>query len=118
VNRLSVAPIEELEEVNDQSYPGFLVGNSVVVFGIASCQPCSEFDPILKEAALKFRGRVKFGKARMHVPGACREIKRKFDFDTFPTTHFYKNGELVHTLDVKVEMEDLSRLVEDHLLSK
>jgi thioredoxin-like negative regulator of GroEL len=115
---LSIAQNEELAEVNDRSYPEFLVGNSVVVFGIASCVPCNEFDPVLKEAALKYKGRVKFGKARMHVPGACREIKRKYDFDTFPTTHFYKDGNLVHTLDAKVDPGELSRLIEEHLLSK
>ena len=90
-----------------------------MTFGIASCQPCNEFDPILKEAAERFRGKVKFGKAKMHVPGACREIKRKFDFETFPTTHFYcRNGELVHTLDVKVGLDELAGLVWKHLLLK
>ena len=104
--------------VSDENYSDFLAGNAVVTFGIASCQPCNEFDPILKEAAERFRGRVKFGKARMHVPGACREIKRKFDFETFPTTHFYRNGELVHTLDVKVELDELVELIRKHLLLK
>ena len=115
---MSVARNEDIAEVDDRSYPEFLVGNSVVVFGIASCQPCNEFDPVLKEAALKYMGKVKFGKARMHVPGACREIKRRYDFETFPTTHFYKDGNLVYTLDVKVDLDELSRLIEEHLLSK
>lgn len=103
--------------VDDESYPGFLTGSSVVAFGIASCQPCNEFDPILREAAEKFGGRVKFGKAKMHLPGACREIKRRYSFETFPTTHFYRNGDLVHTLEMKVGLEELSRLIERCLLS-
>jgi hypothetical protein len=117
-NRLTVARNEAVADVDDRSYPEFLVGESVVVYGIAACEPCNAFDPVLKEAALKYKGRVKFGKARMHVPGACREIKRRYDFETFPTTHFYKDGNLVHTLDVKVDLDELSRLIEEHLLSK
>lgn len=119
-NCLSLLPIEGADNVvlvDDQSYPDFLSGYSVVVFGIASCRPCVEFDPILSEAAERFKGRVKFGKAKMHVPGTCREIKHKYSFDTFPTTHFYKSGNLVHTLDVKVPLNELSSLIQQYLLS-
>ena len=104
--------------VNDQNYSDFLTGNSVVSFGIASCEPCAQFDPILKEAAELFRGKVKFGKAKMHVPGACREIKRKFDFETFPTTHLYRNGDLAYTLEKKVDLDELAGLIRKHLLSR
>jgi len=109
---------ESVVSVSDENYSNFLIGKSVVTFGIASCQACNELDPILEEAAGRFSGEVKFGKAKMHIPGACREIKRRFDFETFPTTHFYRNGELVHTLEGKVESEEFARLLLEHVLRK
>lgn len=107
----------EITRVDDQNYASFLaVPASVVVFGIASCVPCNEFDPILKKASEKYGAMVKFGKAQMHVPGACREIKKQYTFDTFPTSHFYKEGVLVHTADEKLEYDELIRRIDQYLL--
>lgn len=107
----------EIPRVDDQNYPAYLsVPAAVVVFGIASCIPCNEFDPILKKAAEKYGASVKFGKAQMHVPGACREIKKQYSFETFPTSHFYKNGVLVHTADEKLEYDELIRRIDQYLL--
>lgn len=109
---------QEIPRVDDQNYPSFLdAPASVVVFGIASCVPCAEFEPILKKAAEKYGASVKFGKAHMHVPGACREIKKKYEFETFPTSHFYKDGTLVHTSDEKLELDELIRRIDRYLLS-
>src|SRR2546427_8352955 len=41
----------------------------------------------------RFNGQVMFGKAKMHVPGACREIKKRYSFETYPTTHLYAHGD-------------------------
>ncbi len=106
-----------IEHVNDENYREFLAAPaSVVVFGIASCVPCNEFDPIIKMAAEKLGQSVKFGKALMHIPGACREIKKQHTFETFPTTHFYRNGVLVHTEEEKRSLCDLEEKIKEHLL--
>lgn len=89
---------------------------SVVVFSIAPCQKCEEYEPVVLEAAAHFNGAVHFGKAKMHVPGACREIKRQYRFDSFPTTHFYKNGSLVHQTEGKLGLDVLRQTIERVLL--
>ncbi len=89
----------------------------MVSYGIANCVPCVEFEPILERAAVAYVGRVRFGKGLMQIPGRCREIKKRFVFETFPTTHFYRRGALVLTVDRKVEYEELAAAIDRHLLS-
>ena len=89
---------------------------AVVVFGIANCEGCTFMDGVLADLAPRFNGRVRFGKAKMHVPGACREIKRRFTFETYPTTHFFSNGKLLLTREGVVEPDELAALISDHLL--
>ena len=74
----------------------------VVAYGLATCEPCKTYDPILEEIAAKFPD-VKVGKAKMHVPGRCREIKKTHTFETYPTTHFFSNGKLLLTREGVVE---------------
>lgn len=103
---------EDLVLVTDENYPVFLQSTAaVVVFGLVPCQQCEEYDPIVRQAAERYNGTVKFGKAKMHVPGACKEIKRKYKFESFPTTHFYKNGQLVHTTEGKLDFTALTQTI-------
>ena len=90
---------------------------SVVVFGIANCEGCTFMDGVLAELAPRFAGRVRFGKAKMHVPGACRGIKKRFTFETYPTTHLYSQGKLVETREGKVETADLDRAIQSLLVT-
>ena len=109
---------ERVARVTDQNYPGFLeVPASVVVFGMVPCQQCEEYDPIFRKVATLYNGSVKFGKAKMHVPGACREIKRKYKFESFPTTHFYRDGTLVHKTEGKLDFETLTQTIRKVLLN-
>ena len=62
---------------------------SVVVYGIANCEGCAYMDGVLAEVAPEFQNKVRFGKGKMHVPGAAREIKKRFSFETYPTIHFF-----------------------------
>ena len=105
----------DLPVVNDENYPDFLAAHSAVVtFGMIACVACEAFDPVFRAVAERYRGVVLFGKAKMHVPGACREIKKRFTFDTFPTTHFYKKGALVHTEIGRIDEADLIQRIEAH----
>ncbi len=105
-----------LEEVSDANYKEFTEAPaSVVAYGIATCEPCKAYDPILTDTAARFP-QVKFGKAKMHVPGRCREIKKQHQFVTYPTTHLYANGKLLLTREGKVEADELAALISDHLL--
>src|SRR2546427_7949991 len=78
------APMDDLiGNVTDTTIDEY-VGSpaAVVVFGIANCEGCVFMDGVLADLAPRFNGRVKFGKAKMHVPGACREIKKRSEEHT------------------------------------
>jgi thiol-disulfide isomerase/thioredoxin len=103
-------------DVNDANYKEFTDSQgAVVAYGLATCEPCKTYDPILEEAASKFPT-IKVGKAKMHVPGRCREIKKAHTFETYPTTHFFANGKLLLTREGMVDISELSALISDHLL--
>lgn len=105
-----------LEDVSDENYAHFVQAQAAVVaYGIASCEPCAAYDPILAETASRYTD-VRFGKAKMHVPGRCRDIKKQYQFETYPTTHLFSNGKLVLTREGKIEAGELEALINDHLL--
>ena len=52
---------------------------SVVVYGIANCEGCAYMDGVLAEVAPEFQNKVRFGKGKMHVPGAAREMRQELD---------------------------------------
>ena len=86
-----------VEEVSDANYKEFTASPAAVIaYGLAACDPCIAYDPILEETAAKFPD-VKVGKAKMHVPGRCREIKKTHNFETYPTTHLFSGGKLLLT---------------------
>ncbi len=105
-----------VEDVSDANYKDFTdAPAAVVAYGIASCEPCNAYDPILEVTAAKFP-QIKLGKAKMHVPGRCREIKKRHTFETYPTTHLFSKGKLLLTREGKVEADELAALISDHLL--
>lgn len=69
----------------------------------------------MEDIAAKFPT-VKIGKAKMHVPGRCREIKKTHTFETYPTTHFFLRGQLLLTREGVIQPAELSALISDHLL--
>lgn len=107
-----------VEEVSDQNYEEFKQAPAAVVaYGIASCEPCNAYDPVLEDIAARFTG-VRIGKAKMHVPGRCREIKKQHQFETYPTTHLFSKGKLVISREGKLEGDELAALINDHLPGK
>ena len=107
-----------VEDVSDENFEAFThAPAAVVAYGIASCDPCREYDPILEETANRYE-HVRIGKAKMHVPGRCREIKKRHNFETYPTTHLFSNGSLILSREGKIEANDLADLIDQHLLNK
>jgi len=103
-------------DVSDTNYQEFTHAQAAVVaYGLATCEPCKAYDPILELVAAKLPD-LKIGKAKMHVPGRCREIKKTHTFETYPTTHFFSHGKLVLTREGVVEPAELVALISDHLL--
>jgi thioredoxin reductase (NADPH) len=63
-------------DVRDENYKEFTdSAGAVVAYGLATCEPCNTYDPILEATAAQFPS-IKVGKAKMHVPGRCREIRK------------------------------------------
>lgn len=107
----------QLNRVTDENYEEYLSAPAaVIVFKIANCQKCDEFLPIVTEASQQYDGKIRFGVAFLHVPGVCREIKRKYRFESFPTTHFYKGGDLVYQAEEKLTPDALRATIQKNLL--
>ena len=105
-----------VEDVSDANYKDFTDSSgAVVTYGLATCEPCKAYDPILEDIAAKFPN-IKIGKAKMHVPGRCREIKKTHSFETYPTTHFFSNGKLLLSREGVVDKAELAALISDYLL--
>lgn len=103
-----------LQDVSDENYKGFTQASAAVVaYGLATCEPCKAYDPILEEVADRFQ-HVQFGKAKMHVPGRCRAIKKLHQFETYPTTHFYSNGTLLLSKEGMLESSELIALIDQY----
>jgi hypothetical protein len=105
-----------VEDVHDANYKEFTESSgAVVAYGLATCEPCKTYDPILQDTAAQFPD-IKVGKAKMHVPGRCREIKKAHSFETYPTTHFFAHGKLLLTREGVVDKAELAALISDYLL--
>jgi thioredoxin reductase (NADPH) len=105
-----------VEDVSDANYKEFThSAGAVVAYGLATCEPCKIYDPILEDTAARFPG-IKVGKAKMHVPGRCREIKKVHTFETYPTTHLFAHGKLLLAREGVVDQAELAALISDHLL--
>ena len=105
-----------VQDVSDANYKEFTDSSgAVVAYGLATCEPCKAYDPILEETAAKFPT-IKVGKPKMHVPGRCREIKKTHTFETYPTTHLFAHGKLLLTREGVVEPAELAALISDYLL--
>ena len=107
-----------VENVNDENYADFTQATAAVVaYGIAACEPCMAYDPILVVSA-KDHANIRFGKAKMHVPGKCRAIKKQHNFETYPTTHFFSHGTLLLTREGKIEPAELTALMSQYFVKK
>jgi thioredoxin reductase (NADPH) len=105
-----------VEDVSDTNYKDFTDScGAVVAYGLATCEPCKTYDPILEAAAANFPT-IKVGKAKMHVPGRCRDIKKAHTFETYPTTHFFANGRLLLSREGVIDQAELAALISDYLL--
>ena len=114
----NILPMEDLiGNVTDATFDQYLnAPASVVVYGIANCEGCAYMDGVLAEVAPEFQTKVRFGKGKMHVPGAAREIKKRFSFETYPTIHFYSKGQLVESREGKIDPASFRATIQSILL--
>jgi hypothetical protein len=106
----------ELPRVSDENYDEYHDAPAAVVFfKIANCHGCEEYEPAIQRTVSTFSPKVKFGRALMHVPG-CREIKKRYEFESYPTTHLYKRGRLVFSASEPLTAVALANAIREHLI--
>jgi hypothetical protein len=106
----------ELPRVNDDNFDEYRGAPAAAVFfKIAHCHGCEEYEPAIQRTVRAFSPKVKFGRALMHIPG-CREIKKRYEFDGFPTTHLYKRGRLVFSASEPLTADALANAIREHLI--
>jgi thiol-disulfide isomerase/thioredoxin len=106
----------ELPRVNDENFEEYHTASAAAVFyKIANCHNCDEYEPVIQAAVRQFSPKVKFGRGLMHIPGS-REIKKRYEFESFPTTHLYKRGKLVFSASEQLEAEALVNAIREHLI--
>jgi len=73
-----------VENITDENYEAVIQSSaSLIAYGIGSCVPCAAYDPILESTSSQFP-HIRIGKAKMHVPGKCREIKNGINLSRIP----------------------------------
>jgi hypothetical protein len=106
----------DLPRVNDDNFEEFHGAPAAAVFyKIANCHGCEEYEPAIQATVRAFSPKVKFGRALMHVPGS-REIKKRYQFESYPTTHLYKRGKLVFSASEPLSAEALANAIREHLI--
>ena len=85
------------------------------VYKIANCHGCEEYEPVIQATVRAFSPKVKCGRALMHVPG-CREIKKRYEFESYPSTHLYKRGKLVFSASEPLSANALANAIREHLI--
>ncbi len=108
--------VNEPVKVTDETFEQFIQGNPLVVvdFWAEWCAPCWMVDPIIKELALEYAGKVVFGKLNIDEN---RVTPSKYGVMAIPTIMFFKNGELVDMVIGAQPKEQLKERVEKFLVT-
>jgi len=101
-------------KVTDETFDQFIKEHSFVVvdFWAEWCAPCWMVDPIIKELASEYSGKVTFGK--LNIDENTR-IPLIYGIMAIPTLMFFKNGELVDVVVGVQPKEQLKEKVEKFL---
>lgn len=94
-SRITSQPVvAEPVVVTDATFDGFVRGHQLVVVDCwaAWCYPCRMVEPIVRELARDYAGRIIFGKLNVDENPATA---RRFAIVSIPTLLVIKNGDLV-----------------------
>jgi len=107
-------PMASLVQLSDQEFDAFVEKNPLVVvdFWAEWCGPCKALDPIVKDLAAKYDGKVTFAK----VDADANPTKiRAYGIMGIPTLLFFKGGRLVDTIVGAVPKAKLEAVIQKHL---
>ena len=100
--------------ITDQEFDGFVASHPFVVvdFWAEWCGPCKAIDPIVRDLAVKYDGRVTFAK----VDADANPMKiRQFGIMGIPTLLMFKDGRLVETVVGAMPKAALEARIAKHL---
>lgn len=105
---------EGMLELNDRNFDDAIRNHELTLidFWAEWCAPCVLVEPILKEFAEKYRGRVTFGK--LNVDGSPM-ISSRYKIMSIPTLMLFERGVPVDVLVGAMPKENIERWIRRHL---
>jgi len=103
--------MSEVTELSDDSFDGFLKGNSlcVVDFWAPWCGPCRMVGPVLEQLATEYKERIAFGKLNIDEnPGKAEE----YGVMSIPTIILVKDGNVVDKIIGSLPKEKIKQKLE------
>lgn len=107
--------MEPIISVNDAQFQQEVMESemlTVVDFGAEWCGPCKKLEPIIKELAESFRGRVKF--VEVDVDKAP-ETALRYGITSVPQLLFFKEGKVLETIVGLMPRGKLEQRIEQYL---
>lgn len=106
--------VDKPVKVTDETFEQFIHDNPLVVvdFWAEWCTPCWMVDPIIRELALEYAGRVIFGKLNIDEN---RVMPSRYGVMAIPTIMFFKDGEPVDMVIGAQPKQQLKERIEKFL---
>jgi len=102
-------------EITDANFKSEILDSeipAVVDFGAVWCPPCRALEPIIKDLAGEYEGRVKIGKVNVDI---SRETAGQFGIMSVPTLIFFEKGQEIDRM-VGLKSKDTIKAKLDTLL--
>lgn len=108
----AVAPLVPVE-LTDKDFEAFVKGYGVVVIDCWApwCGPCKRIDPIVKDLATEYGGRVAFGKLNTDEQP---QIAMRYGVMSLPTLLVFKNGQRVDQIVGLMPKDQLKTKIDRH----